>query len=59
MNCPYCLTELKVVELEYPETDNILDTVVVTAWGKCSRCERRFKWICYYKFVDMSDFKED
>ena len=36
MNCPYCLTKLKVIELEYPETDDILDTVVVTVSSESS-----------------------
>lgn len=48
MNCPYCSTELKVIELEYPETDDILDTVVVTVWGECPKCKRDFSWKTKY-----------
>jgi hypothetical protein len=59
MNCPYCLTELEVYELEYPETDDILDTVTVFVRSTCPKCERAFWWKIKYTNPESSCFEED
>ena len=58
MKCPYCEEEPKIVEADYPASDEATMEVKLIQYGNCQKCGHVFRWAVMYQRVKTFMFCE-